>query len=128
MLWLDDTTWSCGTTCGGNGNDPTFDLTTAEKVGFFVTVYDVLASRTNQAIPLLSPADRTRMERTLEEQIDLFVAVFWKGGWQLWNGNNWTPHLCVAAVEWATVFYHERTAKAVEVLPITSDVLWLHRR
>jgi len=123
MIRFRATVWSCGTICGGNGNDAAFDLTTAEQVGFFVHLYDVFVSRPN----LLSPSDIAAIDDVMEAQIDIFIATFWNGGWQLWNGNNWTPHLCTAAIEWAVTFWHEKQTKALEVLRIASDIMWLHR-
>ena len=123
MNRFDQTTWSCGRVCGGNGN-PAFDLTTAERVSYFVHLYDVLASHPQEYLP---QPQAVRIAETLLQQIDLFMATFWNGDWQLWNGNNWTPHLCVAAMQWAIVFWHEENAVAREVVRIVEDIMWLHR-
>lgn len=118
-----DATWSCGASCGGSG-DPAFDLTAAEQVSYFTVFYDVMSSRPG----LLPSQDDDALAATLRGQMELFRHAFWTGQWQLWNGNNWTPHLCVAALEWAITFWHEEHAMAREVLGIVNDIMWLHRR
>jgi hypothetical protein len=117
------TTWTCGPTCGGT-DSPTFDLTSSEQVSYYSMLYDVLISRPG----LLQQNDAFDISSALRNQIDLFRSVFWSGGWQLWNGNNWTPYLCVAAMEWAVAFWHEDQAVAEEVVQIINNILWLHRR
>ena len=66
------------------------------------------------------------MQATLLGMIQLFVGTFWGQKWQLWNENNWTPHLCVAGLEWAIVFWHESNKLALEVLQIVNDIMWYH--
>ena len=75
---------------------------------------------------LLPSNNATNVKATLRSQIDLFRESFTRGGWQLWNGNNWTPHLTIAAIIWAIAFYHE-DAVAPEVVRMVNDILWLHR-
>jgi len=87
------TTWSCGAVCGGSGDTPAFDLTTAEQVGYFCTFFDVITSQ-----GLISSEDAEVVQSTLKNMILLFIDTFDTGRWQLWNGNNWTPHLCAAAL------------------------------
>jgi hypothetical protein len=123
MERFEEITWSCGASCGGNGG-AVFDLTTAEQVTYFVHFFDVMASEGT----LLSSEDLQSLQTTLQNQIELFVDIFWTGQWQLWNGNNWTPYLCVAALEWAIVFWHESKDLALEVLKIVNDIMWLHRK
>jgi len=121
MQRFGSTTWTCGATCGGNG-DVAFDLTTSEQVNFFVYFYDVF-----EATGLLSQDDLTSLSTTLEQQIEVFKATFMDQKWQLWNGNNWTPHLCHPAMAWAITFWHEKNDLAKEVLAIVNDIMWLHR-
>lgn len=119
MERFESTTWTCGSYCGGAG-DPAFDLTTAEQVSYFVHFVDVMGHE-------ISQEDLTTVHTTLEGMIQLFTGTFWDQKWQLWNGNNWTPHLCVAALEWAIVFWHESSELALEVLQIVNDIMWRHR-
>ena len=115
--------WSCGVSCGGSaGGAAVFDLDTAAPVEYYSLWYDVLSSRTD----VLPPSNASLVADALRAQIDLFRSSFWQGGWQLWNGNNWTPHLAIAALMWAVAFYHE-DAVAGEVLRMVNDILWLHR-
>lgn len=113
-------TWTCGTICGGTG-DPAFDLTTATQVGYFVTFFDVMVSK---GTSFLTSGDAAAVQTTLQQMIESFIDTFQTGKWQLWNGNNWTPHLCTAALEWAIVFWHESNDLAVEVLQIVHDIMW----
>ncbi|CAK9003058.1 Hypothetical protein (Fragment) [Durusdinium trenchii] len=46
---------------------------------------------------------------------------------RLWNGNNWTPNLCIAVMAWLISFWHEEPETAYEVLARINDILWLHR-
>ena len=119
MERFESTTWTCGVYCGGSG-DPAFDLTTAEQVSYFVHFVDVMGDEITQQ-------DLTTVQTTLTGMIQLFVGTFWGQKWQLWNGNNWTPHLCVAGLEWAIVFWHESNELALEVLQIVNDIMWYHR-
>eukprot|EP00438_Fugacium_kawagutii_P026472 Skav202783 [mRNA] locus=scaffold326:487231:501497:+ [translate_table: standard] len=57
----------------------------------------------------------------------LFISNFNTGHWNLWNGNNWTPHLCIAVMAWLVSFWHEEPSTAREVLAMVNDILWLHR-
>ena len=70
--------------------------------------------------------EREPRAKVLRDQIDLFRDAFILGEWTLWNGNNWTPHLVIAALMWAVAFYHE-DAVAPEVVEMVNDILWLHR-
>ena len=115
------TSWSCGASCGGDGS-AAFDLTTAGPVQYYSLFYDVLDSQPG----LLSSTNATNVRTTLRAQIDLFRESFNRGGWQLWNGNNWTPHLTIAAIIWAVAFYHEDPV-APDVVRMVNDILWLHR-
>lgn len=117
------TTWYCGVSCGGAVGEVLFDLTTAEPVNYFSTWYDLLVSRSD----LLSLEDASRVSASLKEQIGLFMSNFNTGHWNLWNGNNWTPHLCIAAMSWLVSFWHEDPSTAREVLAMINDILWLHR-
>ena len=121
MARFDSLAWSCGVVCGGDGG-AAFDLDTATPVSYFSLWYDVLLSK-----PGLVPASNaSHVAATLRLQIDLFRDAFWYGGWTLWNGNNWTPHLTIAALMWAVAFFHEDAA-AREVVQMVNDILWLHR-
>ena len=113
--------WSCGVSCGGDGG-AAFDLNTAEPVSYFALWYDVLLSKPD----LVPAANASRVREVLRDQIDLFRDAFILGEWTLWNGNNWTPHLVIAALMWAVAFYHE-DAVAPEVVEMVNDILWLHR-
>ena len=117
------TTWTCGVSCGAASGETIFDLTTAEPVNYFSTWYDVLVSRSG----LLDAVDVSRVSVALKEQMGLFVSAFNTGHWSLWNGNNWTPHLCIAAMAWAVSFWHEENEMAREVVAMINDILWLHR-
>ncbi|CAE7628168.1 unnamed protein product [Symbiodinium microadriaticum] len=117
------TTWTCGVSCGAASGETIFDLTTAEPVSYFSTWYDVLVSRSG----LLDAVDVSRVSVALKEQMGLFVSAFNTGHWSLWNGNNWTPHLCIAAMAWAVSFWHEENEMAREVVAMINDILWLHR-
>ena len=123
LLRFNHTTWYCGTSCGGAAGEVLFDLTTAEPVNYFSTWYDLLVSRTD----LLRHGDASRVFASLKDQIGLFISAFNTGHWSLWNGNNWTPHLCIAAMAWLVTFWHEEPATAMEVLAMINDILWLHR-
>ena len=117
------TTWTCGAACGGNGGTPVFDLTTAEQVSFFVHFYDVMLSEGS----ILTEEQASAVQATLRNMILLFENAFWSLDWRLWNGNNWTPHLCLPALEWAIVFWHEDNELASKLLGIVNDIMWLHR-
>ena len=117
------TSWSCGASCGGDGSTAAFDLDTAAPVEFYSIFFDVMSSQPG----LLPSPNATLIQETLRAQIDLFRESFWYGAWQLWNGNNWTPHLSIAAIVWAVAFYHE-DAVAAEVVAMVNDILWLHRQ
>ena len=121
MARFDSLSWSCGVSCGGDGG-AAFDLDTAEPVSYFSLWYDVLMSRDG----LIPAANASHVASTLRLQIDLFRSAFVSGDWTLWNGNNWTPHLTIAALMWAVAFYHEDGA-AHEVVEQVNDILWLHR-
>ena len=97
--------WSCGVTCGGVAGGAAFDLTTATPVAFYSLWYDVLSSQPG----LVGAGNASVVKATLRDQIDLFRNAFWFGEWTLWNGNNWTPHLTIAALIWAVAFFHEDT-------------------
>jgi hypothetical protein len=97
-----------------------YDLITSETVGYWAEFVDVLR-------PYMTAANLTNVAAKMEERIDLFLDIFYGGSWALWNGNNWTPYLCIGAVKWAIVFWHEEPDKAKEVLRVVYDVLWLHR-
>ena len=122
MLRFQSTTWSCGAICGGSGDTPAFDLTMAEQVGYFCTFFDVMTSQN-----YLTSEEETLVQTTLRNMILLFVDTFNTYRWQLWNGNNWTPHLCAAALEWSITFWHEYNDVALEVLHAVNDIMWLHR-
>ncbi|KAL1503504.1 hypothetical protein AB1Y20_011985 [Prymnesium parvum] len=115
--------WTCGVQCGGTPGSVAFDLTTSEPVAYFSLWYDVLSSQAG----LVPAGNASVVASMLRSQIDLFRDAFWFGEWTLWNGNNWTPHLCTAALMWAIAFFHEDDA-ALEVVAMVNDIMWLHRK
>ena len=123
QIRFNSTTWTCGVSCGAASGEVIFDLTTSEPVNYFSTWYDVLTSQPG----LLDSALESQVSRALKEQMGLFRSAFLTGHWSLWNGNNWTPHLCIAAMVWAISFWHEEPEMAREVVGMINDILWLHR-
>lgn len=91
-------------------------------MGYFSLWLDVLTSRPG----LVAPANVTAVAEGLRSRIDLFRRHFDTGDWRLWNGNNWTPRLCIGALTWVVAFWHEENAVAHEVLRMINDLLWLH--
>ena len=111
--------------CGANPTNDgqcMFDLNTEVQVGYFSLWLDVLTSRPG----LIAPANVTAVADGLRSRIGLFRNHFNTGDWRLWNGNNWTPRLCVGALAWVVAFWHEENAIAREVLRMINDLLWLH--
>ena len=120
---FNQTTWYCGVSCGGAVGEVLFDLTTSEPVNYFSTWYDLLVNRPD----LLGQQDASRVATSLKQQIGIFMSNFNTGHWNLWNGNNWTPHLCIAAMSWLVSFWHEEPSMAKDVMAMINDILWLHR-
>ena len=84
--------------CGANPTNDgecKFDLNTEVQVGYFSLWLDVLSSRPG----LVDTANLTAVAEALRSRIDLFRRQFDTGDWRLWNGNNWTPRLCIGALE-----------------------------
>ena len=111
--------------CGANPTNEgscKFDLNTQEQVSYFSLWYDVFSSRPGH----VDTANLTAVASALKSRIRLFVTQFESGDWRLWNGNNWTPRLCVGALHWAIAFWHEEPSLARSVLGMINDLLWLH--
>lgn len=96
-----------------------FDLATSGAVTYYTQFIDILR-------PYLSSENITAIEGQMSIRIDMFLKTFDVGGWALWNGNNWTPILCSAAVHWVVQHWRDDNARARRVLGAVYDLLWLH--
>ena len=97
-----------------------FDLATAGTVAYFTLFVDTLR-------PYLPEENITAIEGQMTPRIDQFLRIFQAGEWPLWNGNNWTPILCLGVVHWAIHYWHRDSTRAKHTLDAVYDILWLHR-
>ncbi|NQY91631.1 MAG: hypothetical protein HRT46_08225 [Deltaproteobacteria bacterium] len=74
----------------------------------------------------LSQADHDTIATEMGSRIDVFLQHAENHHWALYNGNNWTPVLSLAAMYWAITYYHE-DPRAPQVALTALGVLWLHR-
>jgi hypothetical protein len=96
-----------------------FDLGTLPPMRYWSVFADTLWDD-------LSQADHDIIAAEMGSRIDFFLQHADEHHWALYNGNNWTPVLSLAATYWALTYYHE-DPRAPQVAATALGVLWLHR-
>ena len=98
-----------------------YDFKTSETVAYYSLFLDTLR-------PYLSAENVTAIEEQMGPRIDHFLDIFDEGRWPLWNGNNWTPSMCIGAAYWSVVYWNREPAKARKVLQVIYDINFWHRK
>lgn len=108
------------------------DLGSLNAFKFWCLVLDIFWNHS-----ALLATDKAYIAAELENEIDSYLELYHMpegapnagslGRWALWGGNNWTTVLNAAAMYWAITFWHEKPAKAKEVMAAALETSWLHR-
>jgi len=96
-----------------------YDLQTSRDMKFWCVIVDAFSD-------LIDADQLMRIKSKLRLVIQEFMNLFTNSHWALFNGNNWTPVLCVGAVYWAVTFWHEDYELAQDVLHSAIDSMYLH--